>query len=128
MDSLREKLSKLRLKVMSQHLEQVLKEAKDKNLSNHSQYQQILKDLEALAGITIKAVNAFWDNECKAYVDCTFHLFESVILYKGSDRGPANMAFALIKASDYLFNNSILKNPEIISFAENSELPPNDSR
>jgi DNA replication protein DnaC len=45
MDSLREKLSKLRLKVMSQHLEQVLKEAKDKNLSILAVLQR-LADLE----------------------------------------------------------------------------------
>jgi len=45
MDSLREKLSKLRLKVVSQHLEQVLKEAKDKNLSILAVLQR-LADLE----------------------------------------------------------------------------------
>jgi hypothetical protein len=45
MDSLREKLAKLRLKVVSQHLEQVLKEAKDKNLSILAVLQR-LADLE----------------------------------------------------------------------------------
>jgi len=45
MDSLRDKLSKLRLKVVSQHLEQVLKEAKDKNLSILAVLQR-LADLE----------------------------------------------------------------------------------
>jgi DNA replication protein DnaC len=45
MDSLREKLSKLHLKVVSQHLEQVLKEAKDKNLSILAVLQR-LADLE----------------------------------------------------------------------------------
>lgn len=45
MDSLRDKLAKLRLKVVSQHLEQVLKEAKDKNLSILAVLQR-LADLE----------------------------------------------------------------------------------
>ena len=61
-------------------------------------------------GITIKATNAFWDNERRAYVDSTFHLFDSVSLYKETADGQASLAFAFIKASDYLFNNSILKN------------------
>jgi hypothetical protein len=75
-----------------------------------SQYKQINKDLEILVGITIKAKNAFWDNELKAYVDTTFHIFESVNHYKEGPSGPAMLSFSFIKASDYLFNNSILKN------------------
>jgi hypothetical protein len=78
--------------------------------TGNSQYKQVLKDLEILVGITIKAVNAFWDNERRAYVDCTFHLFDSVSLYKETADGQATREFAFIKASDYLFNNSILKN------------------
>ena len=74
-----------------------------------SQYKQINKDLEVLVGITIKAKNAFWDNERKAYVDSTFHIFESVNHYKEGPIGPAMLPFSFIKASDYLFNNSILK-------------------
>jgi hypothetical protein len=74
-----------------------------------SQYKQINKDLEILIGITIKAKNAFWDNERKAYVDSTFHIFESVNHYKEGPTGPAILPFSYIKASDYLFNNSILK-------------------
>jgi hypothetical protein len=75
-----------------------------------SQYKQIIKDLEILVGITIKAKNAFWDNELKAYVDTTFHIFESVHHFKEGPGGKATMPFAYIKASDYLFHNSILKN------------------
>jgi hypothetical protein len=75
-----------------------------------SQYKQIDKNLEILIGITIKAKNAFWDNERKAYVDTTFHIFESVNHYKEGPSGPAMLPFSYIKASDYLFNNSILKN------------------
>jgi hypothetical protein len=74
-----------------------------------SQYKQINKDLEILVGMTIKAKNAFWDNERKAYVDTTFHIFESVNHYKEGPTGPAMLPFSYIKASDYLFNNSILK-------------------
>jgi len=78
--------------------------------TGNSQYKQILKDLEILVGITIKAKNAFWDNKRRAYVDSTFHLFDSVSLYKETADGQATLEFAFIKASDYLFNNSILKN------------------
>jgi len=87
--------------------------------TGNSQYMQILKDLEILVGITIKATNAFWDNERRAYVDCTFHLFDSVSLYKETADGQATLAFAFIKASDYLFNNSILKN-SLLSLSFNS--------
>lgn len=78
--------------------------------TGNSQYKQIIKDLEILVGITIKAKNAFWDNELRAYIDTTFHIFESVNHYKESSTGQASLPFAYIKASDYLFNNSILKN------------------
>jgi hypothetical protein len=78
--------------------------------TGNSQYKQIIKDLEILVGITIKAKNAFWDNELRAYVDTTFHIFESVNHYKEAPTGQAALPFAYIKASDYLFNNSILKN------------------
>lgn len=81
-----------------------------KKAIGNSQYKQIVKDLEILVGITVKAKNAFWDNELKAYVDTTFHIFESVHHYKESPIGQARLNFAYIKASDYLFNNSILKN------------------
>jgi hypothetical protein len=81
-----------------------------KKAIGNSQYKQIVKDLEILVGITVKAKNAFWDNELKAYVDTTFHIFESVHHYKEGPRGQARLFFAYIKASDYLFNNSILKN------------------
>lgn len=78
--------------------------------TGNSQYKQIVKDLDILVGITVKAKNAFWDNELKAYVDTTFHFFDSVSLYKETASGQASLPFAIIKASDYLFNNSILKN------------------
>jgi hypothetical protein len=81
-----------------------------KKAIGNSQYKQIVKDLEILVGITVKAKNAFWDNELKAYVDTTFHIFESVHHYKESPIGQARLNFAYIKASDYFFNNSILKN------------------
>ena len=74
-----------------------------------------------MVGITIKAKNAFWDNEHKAYVDTTFHIFESVNHYKGDPAGQATLAFSFIKASDYLFNNSILKN-SLLSLPFDSKL------
>lgn len=79
-----------------------------------SQYTQVAKDLETLVGITIKAKNAFWDNEVKAYVDTTFHLFDRLDLYKEETEGQATMPFARLKASDILYS-SILKNSLLIA-------------
>lgn len=87
--------------------------------TGNSQYKQVLKDLEVLVGITIKTTNAFWDNERRGYVDSTFHLFDSVSLYKETADGQASLSFAFIKASDYLFRNSILKN-SLLSLPFNS--------
>jgi len=81
---------------------------------NMQQYRQIRNDLECLVGITIKAKNAFWDNQRKAYVDMTFHLFDHLFLFKEKPEGPATLPFAQIKASDVLFG-SILKNSVLIA-------------
>jgi hypothetical protein len=72
-------------------------------------YRRIKKDLKQLVGITIDASNAFWDNERKAYVDMTFHLFDRVDFYKEKSSGQAALPFSRIKASDILYG-SILKN------------------
>jgi hypothetical protein len=45
-------------------------------------YERIRRDLNLLVGVTIEAKDAFWDNEKKAYVDQTFHLFEVVRFYR----------------------------------------------
>ena len=77
---------------------------------NKQQYTQIAKDLNCLVGMTITAQNAFWDNEREAYVDMTFHLFETVWLYKDKAKSKqASLPFARIKASDILYG-SIKKN------------------
>jgi len=73
------------------------------------EYQQIVKDLGCLVGMRIEAKNAFWDNELKAYVDMSFHLFDHVYLYKEKPLGQATLPFATIKASDVLYG-SIQKN------------------
>ncbi|MEW6659691.1 MAG: hypothetical protein AB1424_13625 [Thermodesulfobacteriota bacterium] len=77
--------------------------------TGNSQYKQIEKDLEVLVGIIIKAQNAFWDNDRKGYVDAIFHLFDSVGLYKETPEGKVILEYGFIKASDFLFHNSILK-------------------
>lgn len=77
-------------------------------------YNVIKKDLNCLVGITIEAKNAFWDNELKAYVDMTFHLFDELKLYKEKSTGQATLPFARIKASDVLYG-SILKNSLLIT-------------
>lgn len=73
------------------------------------QYRQIIKDLNCLVGVRVIAKNAFWDNERKAYVDMTFHLFDRLDLYKEKPSGQAALPFARIKASEVLFG-SIMKN------------------
>lgn len=83
------------------------------NTSNQ-QYKQVQRDLDCLVGITIKAKNAFWDNDVKAYVDMAFHLFDSYHLFKEKADGQAMLPLAQIKASDVLYG-SILKNSILIA-------------
>ena len=82
--------------------------------TNSKAYKIIEKDLDCLLGIKIKAVNAFWDNEVKKYVDKTFHLFDSLDLYKNRPTGQGCFAFSQIKASDVLYG-SVLKNSLLIA-------------
>jgi len=77
-------------------------------------YRQIKNDLNCLVGVRIEAQNAFWDNELKAYVDMTFHLFDNLQLYKEKPKGQAMLPFARIKASDVLYG-SILKNSILVA-------------
>ena len=82
--------------------------------TGNKQYKQIIRDLDCLVGITIKAKNAFWDNEVKAYVDMAFHLFDSYHLFKEKSTGQATLPLAQIKASDVLYG-SVLKNSLLIA-------------
>lgn len=78
------------------------------------EYKQVIRDLHCLVGVRIEAKNAFWDNELKAYVDMTFHLFDYLQLYKEKPSGQATLPFARIKASDVLYG-SVLKNSILIT-------------
>lgn len=82
--------------------------------TGNQQYKQVIRDLDCLVGITIKAKNAFWDNEVKAYVDMAFHLFDSYHLFKEKPDSQATLPLAQIKASDVLYG-SILKNSLLIA-------------
>ena len=73
------------------------------------EYERINRDLDCLIGITIKAKNAFWDNEVKAYVDETFHLFDRLSLFKDKPNSQPVLPLSSIKASDVLYG-SVLKN------------------
>jgi hypothetical protein len=70
-------------------------------------YNRIREDLDRLVGITIRAKNAFWDNDVKAYVTKTFHLFESVDLYHVDPKNPmqSSMPFSRITASPTLWQS-----------------------
>lgn len=78
------------------------------------EYNRIVRDLNCLVGITIEAKNAFWDNEARAYIDMTFHLFDRLELYKETPSGSAKRPFCSIKASDILFA-TICKNSLLIA-------------
>lgn len=70
-------------------------------------YERIRRDLNLLVGVTIEAKDAFWDNEKKAYVDQTFHLFEMVRFYRKdstSQRQPSSLR-AFIEASKTLWGS-----------------------
>jgi hypothetical protein len=77
--------------------------------TSNQQYKQITKDLNCLVGVRITAKNAFWDNERRAYVDMTFHLFDQLDLFKEKPQGQATLPFARIKASGVLYA-SVQKN------------------
>ncbi len=69
-------------------------------------YERIRKDLSALVEIAIEAKNAFWDNEKKAYVDQTFHLFDRVRFYhKEATSRQQVLPFAHIEASKELWGS-----------------------
>jgi hypothetical protein len=78
------------------------------------EYNRIIRDLNCLVGITIEAKNAFWDNEVRAYVDMTFHLFDQLELSKERAIGSANKPFCSIKASDILYA-TVCKNSLLIT-------------
>lgn len=77
--------------------------------TGRQQYRQVVKDLNCLVGVRITAKNAFWDNERKAYVDMTFHLFDQVDIYREKHNRQKALPFARIKASDVLYG-SVQKN------------------
>jgi hypothetical protein len=75
---------------------------------NTRSYNQIIRDLDCLIGLRVKAKNAFWDNEAKSYVNMTFHFFDSLYLYD-NDSTQEYLPLSKIKASDVLYG-SVLKN------------------
>jgi hypothetical protein len=82
---------------------------KRKNLSQGDEktYERIRRDLNTLIGIIIEAENAFWDNEKGAYVDKTFHLFESLHYYHRDPQKvqQAVLPFSYITASVDLWHS-----------------------
>lgn len=77
-------------------------------------YRRMVRDLNCLVGMTIEAKNAFWDNDVRAYVDMTFHLFDQLELSKERPGGSANKPFCSIKASDILYA-TVCKNSLLIT-------------
>jgi|RhiMetdeSRZDD1v2_1073273.scaffolds.fasta_scaffold324581_2 hypothetical protein len=70
-------------------------------------YERITADLHALVEMSVEARNAFWDNEKKAYVSKTFHLFDEVNLYHRSEHSShqETLPFSNIVASETLWHS-----------------------
>jgi len=70
-------------------------------------YDRISADLHALVEMSVEARNAFWDNEKKAYVSKTFHLFDEVNLYHRSEHAAhqETLPFSHLTASETLWHS-----------------------
>lgn len=70
-------------------------------------YDRINADLHALVEMSVEARNAFWDNEKKAYVSKTFHLFDEVNLYHRNEHTShqETLPFSNIVASETLWHS-----------------------
>lgn len=70
-------------------------------------YDRIRSDLQALVEMSVEARNAFWDNEKKAYVSKTFHLFDEVNLYHRGEHSShqETLPFSNIVASETLWHS-----------------------
>jgi hypothetical protein len=70
-------------------------------------YDRIRDDLQALVEMSVEARNAFWDNEKKAYVSKTFHLFDEVNLYHRSEQNShqETLPFSNVVASETLWHS-----------------------
>ena len=70
-------------------------------------YDRINADLHALVEMSVEARNAFWDNEKKAYVSKTFHLFDEVNLYHRNEHSAhqETLPFTYMMASDTLWHS-----------------------
>jgi hypothetical protein len=70
-------------------------------------YDRLNADLHALVEMSVEARNAFWDNEKKAYVSKTFHLFDEVNLYHRKEHSAhqETLPFTYMVASDTLWHS-----------------------
>jgi hypothetical protein len=87
---------------------------RSKSSTGKRDYNRVKDELDRLVGINIKAVNAFWDNEKRRYVDKKFHLFADISFYKEEHDGPYDTSSAWIQASDVL-HGSVMKNSLFIT-------------
>jgi hypothetical protein len=70
-------------------------------------YERLNADLHALVEMSVEARNAFWDNEKKAYVSKTFHLFDEVNLYHRKEHSAhqETLPFTYMVASETLWHS-----------------------
>ena len=69
-------------------------------------YLTVVRDLKTMAHITFDAVNAFWDNEKRAYVSVYgFKLFDYVAIYTDKPNGQAALPFSYVQVSDLLWES-----------------------
>jgi plasmid replication initiation protein len=72
-------------------------------------YKMLERALDRLISVTVKSVNAFWDNRAKTYVTKAFHLFDSYDLYDERNRNyddiQPRLPLSNVVISEFLFNS-----------------------
>ncbi|MDQ7827023.1 MAG: plasmid replication initiator TrfA [Candidatus Eremiobacteraeota bacterium] len=71
-------------------------------------YRRIEDALDRLKGVSVKAKNAFWDNERKAYVTTNFGIIDNYELLDSSKAGPAgqeSFPFSYVNLNEVIFKS-----------------------
>jgi hypothetical protein len=81
----------------------------DMETATGTNYKRIEESLDRLAGVRIKAKNAFWDNERKAYVTVNLGIFDEYRLYEGKpkrgERMQDNFPLSYVRLNNTLYQS-----------------------